>query len=169
MKKLNCAVTAFVVFLLQSTVLPFIFNGVSQPNLIFVFVVLAALRHGQRFGIGTALLGGFCQDVVIGNFFGVHILPYLVLAFLCGYIGRHVDRDQSIVTILLVLGATEVNLLLTGGVLALTGQYVHIVSYLVEFSVPMLLYHGVLTPFADRAVSSLHREEGMYGYIGYRG
>ena len=78
MKKLSCVMTAFIVFVLQSAVLPFIFNGVNQPNLIFVFVVLMALHHGQRIGIWTALLGGFCQDVVIGNFFGLHLLPYLV-------------------------------------------------------------------------------------------
>ena len=40
MKKMNCIITAFIVFILQAAVLPFIFNGVSQPNLIFVFVVL---------------------------------------------------------------------------------------------------------------------------------
>ena len=33
MKKLNCIMTAFIVFILQSAVLPFMFNGVSQPNL----------------------------------------------------------------------------------------------------------------------------------------
>lgn len=61
MKKLNCIITAFIVFILQAAVLPFIFNGVSQPNLIFVFVVLMGLHHGQRVGIATALLGGFAR------------------------------------------------------------------------------------------------------------
>lgn len=59
MKKLNCVMTAFIVFILQAAILPFMFNSVSQPNLIFVFVVLMALHHGQRIGIITALLGGF--------------------------------------------------------------------------------------------------------------
>ena len=55
MKKLNCVMTAFIVFILQAAILPFMFNSVSQPNLIFVFVVLMALHHGQRIGIITAL------------------------------------------------------------------------------------------------------------------
>ena len=88
MKKLNCVMTAFIVFILQAAILPFMFNSVSQPNLIFVLVVLMALHHGQRIGIITALLGGFCQDVIIGNFFGLHLLVYLIVALICSYLGR---------------------------------------------------------------------------------
>lgn len=168
MKKVNCLITAFVVFILQSAVLPFIFNGVSQPNLIFLFVVLMALHHGQRIGIWTALIGGFCHDVIIGNFFGIHLLPYLIIAIICSYIGRNVEKDQTILTVLIVLGATEVNLLLTGGVLALTGQYVNLVSYVIEFSIPMLIYHGILALPVNHVVWKLRREDSYYGFFGYR-
>ena len=94
MKKLNCIMTAFIVFILQAAILPFMFNSVSQPNLIFVFVVLMALHHGQRIGIITALLGGFCQDVIIGNFFGLHLLVYLIVAIICSYLGRDGSRPD---------------------------------------------------------------------------
>lgn len=168
MKKLNCLIAAFLVFLVQSAVLPFMFNGVSQPNLIFVFVILMALHHGQRVGIITALLGGFCQDVVIGNFFGIHLLPYLILAVVCSYIGRDLEKDRFLLTLLIVLGATEVNLVLTGGILAITGQYINIVSYIVEYSIPMLIYHGIVTVLIDSAVWKLRREDRFYGYMSYR-
>ena len=141
MKKLNCIMTAFIVFILQSAVLPFMFNGVSQPNLIFVFVVLMALHHGQRIGIITALLGGFCQDV---------------------------DKDQWVLTLLIVLGATEVGLALTCGFLFLAGQYINIAAYLLEFSIPMLVYHGILALPVDHIVWHLRREDAFYGFPGYR-
>ena len=67
MRKSVCLITAFVVFILQATVLPFIFNGSTQPNLIFLFVVLMSLHYGKKVAIITALLGGFTQDVVLGN------------------------------------------------------------------------------------------------------
>ena len=151
MKKLNCVMTAFIVFILQAAILPFMFNSVSQPNLIFVFVVLMALHHGQRIGIITALLGGFCQDVIIGNFFGLHLLVYLIVALICSYLGRDIDKDQWVLTLLIVLGATEVGLVLTCGFLFLAGQYINIAAYLLEFSIPMLVYHGILAlPVEDR-------------------
>ena len=98
------------------------FNSVSQPNLIFVLVVLMALHHGQRIGIITALLGGFCQDVIIGNFFGLHLLVYLIVALICSYLGRDIDKDQWVLTLLIVLGATEVGLVLTCGFLFLAAS-----------------------------------------------
>lgn len=164
MKKLSCVMTAFIVFVMQSAVLPFIFNGVNQPNLIFVFVVLMALHHGQRIGIWTALLGGFCQDVVIGNFFGLHLLPYLVIAIVCSYLGRDIDKDQWILTLLIVLGATEGCLILNCLILYASGQFVHIVSYLFEFSIPMLVYHGILMIPVDHIVWRLRRDDSYYGW-----
>ena len=88
MRKTYCIITALVVFILQSVVLPRVFNGIVQPNLILLFVIIVSLRFGQRKGTGVALLGGFLQDVVIGNFFGIHILPYLLVAALSSYLGR---------------------------------------------------------------------------------
>ena len=176
MKKLNCVMTAFIVFILQAAILPFMFNSVSQPNLIFVFVVLMALHHGQRIGIIhgqrigiiTALLGGFCQDVIIGNFFGLHLLVYLIVALICSYLGRDIDKDQWVLTLLIVLGATEVGLVLTCGFLFLAGQYINIAAYLLEFSIPMLVYHGILALPVDHIVWHLRRDDAFYGFPGYR-
>lgn len=159
MKKLNCIITAFIVFILQAAVLPFIFNGVSQPNLIFVFVVLMGLHHGQRVGIATALLGGFCQDVIIGNFFGLHLLVYLIVTLVCSYLGRNIDKDQWILTLLIVLGATEAGLILTCGFLFLAGQYINVAAYLLEFSIPVLVYHGILALPVDHVVWRLRRSD----------
>mgnify|MGYP002617994477 CR=1 FL=1 len=167
MKKLNCIITAFIVFILQAAVLPFIFNGVSQPNLIFVFVVLMGLHHGQRVGIATALLGGFCQDVIIGNFFGLHLLVYLIVTLVCSYLGRNIDKDQWILTLLIVLGATEAGLVLTCGFLFLAGtsmwrrtywNSVYPYSFIMEsWPCPWTMSSGAcagLTPFmAFRAIA----------------
>lgn len=168
MKKMNCIITAFIVFILQAAVLPFIFNGVSQPNLIFVFVVLMGLHHGQRVGIATALLGGFCQDVIIGNFFGLHLLVYLIVTLVCSYLGRNIDKDQWILTLLIVLGATEAGLILTCGFLFLAGQYINVAAYLLEFSIPVLVYHGILALPVDHVVRRLRRADTFYGFPGYR-
>ena len=168
MKKMNCIITAFIVFILQAAVLPFIFNGVSQPNLIFVFVVLMGLHHGQRVGIATALLGGFCQDVIIGNFFGLHLLVYLIVTLVCSYLGRNIDKDQWILTLLIVLGATEAGLILTCGFLFLAGQYINVAAYLLEFSIPVLVYHGILALPVDHVVWRLRRSDTFYGFPGYR-
>ena len=168
MRKSVCLITAFVVFILQATVLPFIFNGSTQPNLIFLFVVLMSLHYGKKVAIITALLGGFTQDVVLGNFFGVHLLPYLIIATICSYIGRYIEEEQWLLTLLLVLGATLFYLVVTCGVLFLAGQYVHLVAYLVEFSLPMLIYHGVLALPVNHFVRKMSRHDLYYTFMDFR-
>ncbi len=166
MKIGNCLAAAFAVFVLQSSVLPFLFNGIIQPNIIFLFVVLTALRHGRRAGIAAALLGAVCQDIVIGNFFGIHLVPYLIIAVVCSYIGLSIDKEQWIATILIVQGATVICLFLNCAVLLLAGQFIHGAAYLVEFTVPMLIYHGILALPADYVVCRLARDDMYYNHYG---
>ena len=164
MRKTYCIITALVVFILQSVVLPRVFNGIVQPNLILLFVIIVSLRFGQRKGTGVALLGGFLQDVVIGNFFGIHILPYLLVAALSSYLGRSLERDQYI---LLVLFITEAYLVFTYLVLSLSGQFVSFIPYLAQYSVPLLVSHGILARFADRIVRKMYREDAFFGFMSF--
>ena len=168
MRKLACLVTAFVVFILQGSVLPFLFSGVTQPNLIFLFVALMSLHHGKKVAIYTALLGGFAQDVVLGNFFGIHLLPYLISACIASYIGQYIEEEQWLLTLLIVLAATFLDLVLTCLVLFVSGQYINIIAYLVEFSVPMLIYHGILALPVDHLVWKLRRKEMYYNFADFR-
>ena len=167
MRKLPCFITAVIVFILQASVLPFVFGGVTQPNLIFVFVVLIALHSRPKTAIITALIGGFCQDVIIGNFFGIHMLPYLVIAFVCSSIGENIDRDQWFLTLLVVLVATEACLIISCMVLWLSGQYIRIFTYLLQYSIFMLIYHAILALPIDHIVWYLKNDDG-YSFMSYR-
>ena len=64
---------SFGLFLLQSAILPFVFNGISQPDLWLVSIIIVAMIFKFDFAIIFALIAGFIQDLVISNFFGLHI------------------------------------------------------------------------------------------------
>jgi len=78
---LSLSALAAVLFILQSSVLPFFFNGTSQPDLFLVALSVLALVLDVRYVLMLAAVFGILQDVVIGNFFGLHLLPYLVVAW----------------------------------------------------------------------------------------
>jgi rod shape-determining protein MreD len=160
-------ITIFVVFILQSTIFPFLFNGITQPNLILVFVILIALHLGSRPGIIAALVGGLSQDVLIGNFFGLHLLPYLIIVFICSSMGESFDRGQRILSLLVVLVGTELYLVLLCAVLWSSGQYVELTPYLVQYSVPLLIYHAICIWPVHRVVWHL-RNEDTFSFEGYR-
>lgn len=167
MRKIYCLVTGIGVFLLQAMILPRLFNGVVQPNVIQLAVILISLRYGQRMGLGIAIIGGFVQDVVIGNFFGVHLLPYLAIAFICSYVGRLLEKGQYILLILIVLAATEASLVLTYAVLTLSGQFVSLPAYLAQYSGPLLICHGLLAYPADKIVRHMRRDDEYFGFMSY--
>ena len=96
-------------------------------------------------------------------------MPYLVLAFAASYVGRVVEDGQRLLVILLLLVATELNLVLTYAVLALSGQFISLPAYLAQYSIPLLLYHGILALPADKAVRKMRNEETYLGFTGYYG
>ena len=112
-------------------------------------------------------MGGFLQDVIIGNFFGIHILPYLLVAALSSYLGRSLEKDQYILLVLLVLFITEAYLVFTYLVLSLSGQFVSFIPYLAQYSVPLLVSHGILARFADRIVRKMYREDAFFGFMSF--
>lgn len=155
---------ALLFFLLQSVIIPLFCNGVTQPNIIFLAVLTMALQYGKRAGVLTALLGGFIHDVVISNFFGIHIVVYVIIAWICGYLGKSLDEKYGLITWLIALGATELSLLLNSVVLILAGQYVNILVYVWEFSVPMLIYSGIFVVPVAYVIGTLRDTEVMYPY-----
>ncbi|EFD93312.1 rod shape-determining protein MreD [Veillonellaceae bacterium DNF00751] len=163
----RCLLFAVVLFFLQSTLIPFLFDGVTQPNVFFLAVILIALQYGRKAGIVTAVVAGFVQDVVLSNFFGLHLIPYVILAAISSYIGRAGDKEQRILTVVTVLGATEVSLLLYCLMAFVSGQYVQPAAYMAEFAMPMTVYHLVLVLPAEYVVGKLRRQDSYYGYRRY--
>ena len=108
------------------------------------------------------------QDVIIGNFFGLHLLVYLIVTLVCSYLGRNIDKDQWILTLLDRPRGDGSRLILTCGFLFLAGQYINVAAYLLEFSIPVLVYHGILALPVDHVVWRLRRADTFYGFPGYR-
>lgn len=77
-----------VIFLLQSSFLPFLFNGIMQPDLWLTVIALSSLVVDRKTAILLAAIGGLLQDVVTSNFFGLHLLPYLGITLLFLKFGR---------------------------------------------------------------------------------
>lgn len=61
------AFLSFLVFLVQSSVMPFFFSGLHQPDLWLVVIVLATLIFDNKTAMTLALVGGLLTDLVTGN------------------------------------------------------------------------------------------------------
>ena len=162
MRKLAWILIALALFVLQGTVIPFLFGGVSQPNLILVFTALVALHIGLRAGIGTALLGGLIQDMVIGNFFGLYLFPYIIIAFVYGFWGNELYRgDQWSISVIAAGFASAVCSLLTLAILWMDGDWQMVLpwTYLWQLAVPQLCYSMVIALPVYSVLWQMHKNE----------
>ena len=79
MRKTYCIITALVVFILQSVVLPRVFNGIVQPNLILLFVIIVSLRFGLFWAAFYKMLLSVTFSVSI--FYRIYWLPHLAVTW----------------------------------------------------------------------------------------
>ena len=56
-----------------------VYTNTVQAIIMFLVALMLIFSGGQYFENGIA---GFIQDLVISNFFGLHIFPYLIIAYL---------------------------------------------------------------------------------------
>lgn len=79
---------------LQAQIFPEIFNRGWQPDIFLVWVILMAFIKGRKSGIWAALIAGFIRDVVLGSFFGLHMLSYLAIATFLPFLGTGQYEEQ---------------------------------------------------------------------------
>lgn len=137
----NLVILIFSIYLLQSSLMPFLFNGVFQPDLCLVIVTLSAIMLDRRSSLILAFAEGFLQDIVIGNMFGLHLLPYLVIALLLLDFGRKRYNRHWYVSIAVVVIATIVYFIISGLLIRLSGIH--------SFSFYSCLYTIPVTAFMN--------------------
>ncbi len=93
MSRVAFAAICFLIFLLQSAFLPFLSDGVRMPDLWLVAVVIALLAYNRTMALLFAVTGGILADIGTGNFFGLHLFPYVfALAVTAFYIREKYHR-----------------------------------------------------------------------------
>lgn len=59
----------YIFSILQGSVIPFFFDGISQPDLWLVFIIISAMVFPVKYAYVLSIVGGLVQDLIIGNFF----------------------------------------------------------------------------------------------------
>lgn len=83
MTRLALVLCGFLIYFIQAQLLPAIFHTNWLPNLILTITVMVTLFKGRRMGIMVAVVGGIVHDVLISNFFGLHLFPYIAKELRC--------------------------------------------------------------------------------------
>lgn len=138
---------SFILFLLQGAVFPFLFNGVYQPDIWLVTIVVSAMIFPMRTVISLAVIGGLIQDLVISNFFGLHLFPYVMIAYGMVRWGQDRYNRHWYVSVLSVMIGSVIYLILSGLVLLSGGTSISFLKYPIYMGVPFILYNMLFSVF----------------------
>lgn len=117
MSSFSITIFILVVIFIQASFAPMLFHGLVQPDLILTSIAIAALLFDKRKAFAIAMAGGLIQDIIIGNFFGLHLLPYLLITALLVRFGRGRYTRHWYISLLAVVMATIVYLLFSSLIL----------------------------------------------------
>lgn len=142
MGKLNFFCFSAVTFLLQGSVLPILLNGVWQPDLWLTAVVISVLAFDKRTALSLAVVGGLVQDIVTGNFFGMHLFPYLMITFIIMGVVREKYNRQWFLSILAVMAGTVIYIAFLWVVVHIGGDEVRPFAYFFYDGIPQVMMNA---------------------------
>ena len=126
------------VVLLQSSVVPRWFPYSWTPHLLLTIALVVTVLKGRSTGMTLAILGGIVQDVIIGNFFGLHVVSYALVAYILGSLQYTIYEEQWYATAWWTgLGATVV-MFVQLGLLWIVQEPVDILTYIWNHGIPSI-------------------------------
>lgn len=149
-------------FLVQSSVLPFLCNGVAQPDLWLVSIIIASMVFKLDFVMGLAIVGGFIQDLVTSNFFGLHIFPYIFIAYIFVKYGKERYNKHWYVSAMAVTAGSVLYLICETVILYLAG--IKMISFLYLFDVGSIfvVYNTVCSFLLHKILWGFKIEKELY-------
>ncbi len=139
------SLTALVLLLLQTTIVPFLSLDGYQPDLLMIWVVYIAIRRGQVEAAVSGFAVGLLQDLTTTQFFGLAALAKTVGGFAAGYFFNENKTEQTLATyrfVLILLVASMIHNILYF-LIFLQGTEVALVGSTIRMSVLMSLYTGL--------------------------
>jgi rod shape-determining protein MreD len=103
MTVLFAAFGATVAALLESSVVPYLRLGESQPHLVFVFAVIVTVIGGFDRGLVWAFVGGLLLDVLTQRPLGISAFSLLLCVGGVAVIGRALSRARPLMPIVATL------------------------------------------------------------------
>lgn len=144
MRLCNLGITCIVLFFLQSSFLPYFLTG-HAFDLWLAAIALGAIIIDRKNAFFLALAGGLFQDIVAGNFFGIHLIPYLLITFIYVKFGKEKYNKHWYVSLLSVMIASAAVFAMEGIILYLSGNRISVSLTVGERLLSFILWNGIFS------------------------
>lgn len=157
MRPLNFAVACAGLFFIQSSFLPY-FLPDHLFDLWLVVVAMGALIIRPKDAFLLAAAGGFIQDIAAGNFFGIHLVPYLLITFIYVKLGKEKYNKHWYISLIAVVIASVFAFLMEGMILYLSGISIFLTFSVLERIFSFILWNGIFALLIHNVLWAVNRE-----------
>jgi rod shape-determining protein MreD len=133
--------------LVQVSLIPLLTIYDVAPDLLFIGVVLSAIRHGAIAAMVTGFIAGLAQDAVGTHLYGLQALAKVVAGFVAAYFARDKLKFDLQVTLGIALAAALAHNLIRDGIYYFDADF-GLWYTIVRYVIPNSLYTLVLTAIA---------------------
>ena len=136
----RCAWTLMLlgIIIIQSLVVPRWFPYSWAPHLLLDIALVVTVLKGRSHGMMLAVVGGIVQDVMIGNYFGLHVVSYTIVSYMLGSMQGTVYEEQWYATACWTgVGATLV-MALQIGLLWIVQEPIVMTTYIWNHGIPSI-------------------------------
>lgn len=145
----------------QTTVFPYLEILRVKPDFILILAVCFGMLRGPRDGALIGLAGGLVEDILLGRYIGVQAVARLLPGYLAGIAGSKLYRENVLVSMVTVFGATVVSELLAALLWLRLGANLDLWAGLRSIILPAGLYNSILTPFIYKQVYRYRTQEDL--------
>lgn len=142
-------------FLLQSSIIPFFFQGSYQPDIWLVVIVMASMIFSTGQALLFAIIGGLIQDLVISNFFGLHLVPYIIITYGFSMLGKGKYNRHWYISMIAVAIGTVVFIVSSYFIMILGGINSMAFSYFLYTGIFLVGLNAIFVLFFHKLLWSL--------------
>ena len=159
MMRLALALSGFSIYFIQAQLLPTIFHTNWLPNLILTIIVMITLFKGRRMGLISAVVGGIVHDVLISNFFGLHLFPYMVVVYLLSLVKSSVYEERWYWSCGIIGVCTILDGIMRCIMISASGGDIQFISYMGHMVMPTVFWNAILGGIGHKLMGLMEEKE----------
>ena len=159
MMRLALVLSGFLIYFIQAQLLPTIFHTNWLPNLILTIIVMITLFKGRRMGLISAVIGGIVHDVLISNFFGLHLFPYIVVVYLLSLVKSSVYEERWYWSCGIIGVCTILDGIMRCIMISASGGDIQFISYMGHMVMPTVFWNAILGGIGHKLMGLMEEKE----------
>ena len=114
-------------------------------------------------GLMAAVIGGIVHDVLISNFFGLHLFPYVLVVYLLSAVKHRLYEERWYWSSAIVAICTLLDGFIRSLMILASGGDLHIGVYMWHMVIPVLFWNGLLAAIVHGLLWRKDEQQDIFG------